>query len=155
MPNEDQESKRSRDYVVGYKRPPEATRFRKGQSGNPAGRPKGTRNLKDDLADELRETILVREGEQTKKISKQRAFLKSLMARALKGDTRAIATLLNTVLRVFNMEEPLTETRELSVDEKELIEVLETRLLQRRALRSNEDEVKDEEASDEHANDPE
>jgi Family of unknown function (DUF5681) len=28
------------DYEVGYKRPPIATRFKKGQSGNPSGKPK-------------------------------------------------------------------------------------------------------------------
>ena len=38
------------------------TRFRKGKSGNPQGRPKRTKNLKTDLIEELREQILVREG---------------------------------------------------------------------------------------------
>ncbi len=32
-----------RDYEVGYGKPPSRTRFRSGQSGNPRGRPKGTK----------------------------------------------------------------------------------------------------------------
>jgi hypothetical protein len=39
------------DYEVGYKRPPRNTRFCKGQTGNPHGRPKGARNIKTDLAE--------------------------------------------------------------------------------------------------------
>jgi hypothetical protein len=42
---------------VGYGRPPEHTRFRKGHSGNPKGRPKGTRNLLTDVQEELAERI--------------------------------------------------------------------------------------------------
>src|SRR5260221_10150889 len=74
---------------VGYGRPPRHSRFNKGQSGIPKGRAKGTNNLKTDLTEELEEMILVREGTQTIKISKQRAILKTLIARTLKGDGRA------------------------------------------------------------------
>jgi hypothetical protein len=34
-----------RDYAVGYGKPPAETRFPKGQSGNPEGRPRGTKKL--------------------------------------------------------------------------------------------------------------
>ncbi len=42
-------------YDVGYRKPPKHTRFKPGQSGNPRGRPKGTKNLKTDLIEELGE----------------------------------------------------------------------------------------------------
>ncbi len=84
----------STDDKVGYRRPPQHTQFKKGQSGNPKGRPKGTKNFATDLAEELKERILIREGDKTKRVSKQRAAVKSLVAKAAKGDPRALALLL-------------------------------------------------------------
>jgi hypothetical protein len=75
---------------VGYKRPPKHTQFKQGQSGNPAGRKKNVRNFKTDLMDELREMIVIRENGRERKISKQRAFIKALVAAAIKSDVRAI-----------------------------------------------------------------
>lgn len=86
---------------VGYGRPPAATRFKPGQSGNPKGRPKGSLNLKTDLRNELSETIHIREGERNLKVSKQRAMLKSLVAKALKGDARAANVVLTLVDKLF------------------------------------------------------
>jgi hypothetical protein len=57
----------SDDYPVGYGKPPASTQFRKGQSGNRSGRPKGTNNLKTDLLEELREKVTLKEGERTKR----------------------------------------------------------------------------------------
>jgi hypothetical protein len=64
-------------YPVGYGKPPKHTQFKPGKSGNPQGRPKGTKNLKTDLAEELCEKILVHEGGQARKLSKQRALVKA------------------------------------------------------------------------------
>ena len=81
-------------YEVGYRKPPSATRFKKGRSGNPSGRRKGSLNLATDLAEELSERITVREDGKSRRISKQRALVKSLLAKALQGDTRAATALL-------------------------------------------------------------
>ena len=83
------------DYEVGYRKPPKRGQFKKGQSGNANGRPKGTKNLKTDLLEEFSETIVVREGDRKNEISKQRALIKSLMARALNGDDRPAAKILD------------------------------------------------------------
>src|ERR1700686_2214345 len=85
----------------GYGKPPEATRFKPGKSGNPKGRPKGSLNLATDLTAELGEQITVREDGRSHRISKQRALIKSLMARALQGDVRATAAVLALYARVI------------------------------------------------------
>jgi len=79
----------AQEYEVGYRKPPKTTRFEAGKSGNPKGRPKGTTNLATDLSAELSEQITVREGGQTRRVTKQRALIKSLTAQALQGDVRA------------------------------------------------------------------
>lgn len=90
------------DNEVGFGKPPKHTRFKKGQSGNPAGRPKGIRNLKTDLEEELRETVLIREGGSTRTTSKQRAMLKSLVAKAINGDVRAATAVLHMIERLLD-----------------------------------------------------
>ena len=94
------------NYGVGYMKPPKHTQFRKGQSGNPKGRPSGAKNLKTELEEELREMIIVREGDSRKPVSKQRALLKSMMAKAVQGDTRAATLIANMVYRLLSENEP-------------------------------------------------
>lgn len=89
---------------VGYRNPPEHTRWKKGQSGNPTGRTKGQRNLKTDLAAELSEVIQINEGGVPRRITKQRALLKALTARAIGGDSRAANLILNLMMRLLDPE---------------------------------------------------
>jgi Family of unknown function (DUF5681) len=96
------------DDRVGYRNPPKHSQFQKGRSGNPKGRPKGTRNLKTELHAELAEQILVREGDRTKKVTKLRAMVKALLAKALKGDVRAIAQIDTMSLRPSEADGPRT-----------------------------------------------
>ena len=87
--------------VVGYKRPPRAHQFRPGQSGNPNGRPKGARNFKSELREELSEFVTIRDGEQEVQVSKQRALIKSLVAAAIGGNQRAVASVLAMCVRML------------------------------------------------------
>jgi len=84
----------SSDYVVGYARPPSRTRFQKGQSGNPKGRPKGSKNHSTILNEELEQRVVIRENGKQKTITKRRAAMKQLTNKAAAGDQRAIQTLL-------------------------------------------------------------
>jgi hypothetical protein len=110
------------NYPVGYRRPPKNTRFAKGKSGNPKGRPKGLKNLKTYLDEELAEMITVREGAKLTKMTKGRALIKSLIARGLKGDARAAREII-VMDRSLDVSENQEGSAELNADD---IEVMET-----------------------------
>jgi hypothetical protein len=103
---------------IGYKRPPKDRQFQPGQSGNPNGRPKGTRNFKTDLRDELSEMISFREGGREVTISKQRALIKRLVASAIEGDGRAINTLMSYCVRTFGDHD---DDQQQSAEDREII----------------------------------
>ena len=116
-------------YPVGYRKPPKRTRFQPGQSGNPRGRPKGTKNLKTDLMEELGEKIVIREGDRSQKVSKQRALLKSVVNRAIKGDARAIGIALSTMMRLLDTGEGApTVVEPLLDDERDILGAFEERV---------------------------
>jgi hypothetical protein len=93
MPEDSKEGK----YEVGYGKPPRHTRFQKGQSGNPKGRPRGSRNLATLVEDELRERVVVNEYGRRRRITKQEAMVKHLVNKAVSGDRQLIQLLLNEI----------------------------------------------------------
>jgi hypothetical protein len=109
------------DYPIGYGKPPKHTQFKPGQSGNPKGRPKGTANLATDLEEELSERILVTEGGKQSQITKQRAMLKTLFAKALKGDTRAASVLLNLIIGLEQARSAAGENETLSEEDQAIL----------------------------------
>jgi hypothetical protein len=116
------------DETIGYKRPPKSGQFKPGTSGNPSGRPKKISSFKSDLAAELQERLPIVENGRQRRITKQRAFCKTLVAAAIKKDIRAVNALL-ACMRLFGVgaEEPIVE----SVDLDDL-DALQTYLTQQR-----------------------
>lgn len=122
----------SQDDAVGYGRPPKHTRFKKGRSGNPRGRPRGTKNLKTDLLEELAERIVIREGDRELQVSKQRALVKSQVARALKGNTPAATHMLDLYLKVVGLEAEAAEAETpITGEERAVLANLEARILRK------------------------
>ena len=79
------------EYKTGYGQPPKKSRFRKGQSGNPKGRPKKTKHTAIDVAAILDEPITVRKAGVACKMSPVEISIRQLVKRALdKKDLRAI-----------------------------------------------------------------
>jgi hypothetical protein len=81
---------RKRDYEVGYRKPPLHSRFKPGQSANPAGRKKGVANFKTDVENTLHLPVQLSESGKTKRVSTQQAALSRLKQKALSGDGRAL-----------------------------------------------------------------
>ena len=85
-------------YDVGYAKPPVATRFKQGQSGNLKGRPKGAKNkrsavfeerMKEIVLAEAYRTITVRDGDRNVTVPMAQAIIRSLAVNAAKGQHRA------------------------------------------------------------------
>jgi len=85
---------------VGFGSPPRHTRFKKGQSGNPRGRIKDSKNLATVLMNSAHEAVTVNEGGRRRTITKLEAMSKQLVNRAAAGDPRA-TQLLMQMLQMF------------------------------------------------------
>jgi hypothetical protein len=72
------------DHKVGYRQPPRATRFKKGKSGNLAGRPKG-RHRQAPHATLFNQMVKIREGGTERQVTVAEAFLLYLRREAAKS----------------------------------------------------------------------
>jgi hypothetical protein len=127
----------------GYRRPPTATRFKKGKSGNPKGRTKGKKNLGTIFNDALYRTVEVREGDRLRSISKIEAAFEVTLLKALKGDHRAFAKVMEVVSKFGVVElqpepeERITQIRRIIVSSaEELRELREAREALERARKA-------------------
>jgi len=82
-------------YDIGYGRPPRHTRFHKGQSGNPRGRPKGAQNAARLARRILNEKVVIRENGRRIAITRREAMLKQLANKGIMGDLQSIREVLN------------------------------------------------------------
>jgi Family of unknown function (DUF5681) len=96
------------NFEVGYRRPPPSGQFKKGSSGNPKGRPKGSKNFMTLLEQELAQKIVVNENGKKKSVTRMQAMVKRIVAGALQGDQKSLVTLVEILRRTgqFQPAEP-------------------------------------------------
>jgi Family of unknown function (DUF5681) len=87
--------RRRSGYAVGYGRPPTSSQFQPGQSGNPNGRPKGTRNASSMARDALERTTSIKVKGAWRKMTVRKAAYRHLGDRAGAGDAKALDFLLS------------------------------------------------------------
>jgi hypothetical protein len=88
MTLEDGPPDNAEDIAVGYRKPPTTTRFTKGRSGNPAGRPRG-RHRQAPYESVLGQMVKIREGGAERHVTAAEAFVLQLTKRGLEGDGAA------------------------------------------------------------------
>lgn len=106
------------DYDVGYGKPPRATRFRKGQSGNPKGRPRKSLSLTESVRKAATKKVAVHTAEGTKRIRKLDALVEKTLNDALKGDQKALAVSFG-LLRDVDLAQELEARAQASLTELE------------------------------------
>jgi hypothetical protein len=114
-------------YEVGYGKPPERTQFQPGQSGNPAGRRKGLRNLLTDVKSVLATPVQMKERGRTRTRSTQEAALMVLRDKALRGDGRSIERLVE-LARLFNSASDVGTSQVLAADDEAMLAAYATEI---------------------------
>lgn len=108
----------SGSYKIGKGRPPLATRWKEGQSGNPKGRPRGAKNLATIFNDTLNQKYEIQEKGRFRKITAREAIVKRVVNQAMKGDIKATAFVLAKEPEMARKTRPMREiTPEMDANE--------------------------------------
>lgn len=111
---------------VGYGRPPRATRFKPGQSGNPTGRPRGSKNESTILKELLNEKLSLRQPNgRIKKIPALEGIHRKQLEFALRGEVKSAAFVLNRYAALVSGE---LQIEELSEDDRAVLDAFARRL---------------------------
>jgi len=120
-------SESNREYAANYRKPPEHTRFKKGQSGNPRGRT--PKNLPALLAAALNEKVTVTENGKRRQITKREAVIAQLVNKSAAAELRATKMLIDMLRDVEKKAEPAVAAKSpFSPTDKEVVQGLITRL---------------------------
>lgn len=109
------------DYEIGYGKPPKVGQFKRGQSGNPKGRRKGSISLQDVILKELLSKVKVREGDKEHKVTKLSALIKSRTNTAIKGDRHAFADVMKLLERADLDLQKAAEAMDLSAEDAQIL----------------------------------
>jgi hypothetical protein len=117
-----------RDYLVGYGKPPLHTRFQKGRSGNPNGRPRGRKNLSTLLSDALNGSVIVVENGRRKKITKREAIVTQLVNKSASADLKATQIVLAMLRDVESQADGSAEPAAFTEADQQIIRRIQARL---------------------------
>src|ERR1700720_4557828 len=92
-----------------HKRPPRATKFKPGCSGNPKGRPKGARSLKAELKGLMEKRVRIRADGEQRHVSRQELMLLKFFEKAANGDIRALTQMMNMAMKLDTSDPPQSE----------------------------------------------
>ena len=95
---------------IGYGKPPIATRFQPGRSGNPKGRPKACKSPAAVLRDELERQYVVNLGGKKQKFSADQIITRKLVNIAMNGQLGAIKVV-QAQREKLKIDEPMSITQ--------------------------------------------
>lgn len=102
------------EYQIGYRKPPRHARFKQGQSGNPRGKPRGTKHSATLLKQTLLAPVFVKQNGHPIKTTKLKVIVSQLVRKAMQGDYGSIRLLFKYAGLDRRLNEPLHEKRGLS-----------------------------------------
>ena len=104
---------------VGYGRPPKEHQFKPGQSGNPKGRPKGSKNEATYFRETVEMEVAMRVGGEMRKVPYMRAMWMKVADEALKGNPKAITLIVN---RYRLLKSTVPEDAAVDQDDQQILE---------------------------------
>ncbi len=108
-------------YAVGYRRPPKSTQFKPGVSGNPKGKPKGSRPVGALLQEIIRQKIAVNENGKTRRLPVLEIMLRRLANDAMRGEQRSIKFLLSLLEHYSDSSQTTLQLGEMLAEDAEIL----------------------------------
>jgi hypothetical protein len=109
----------SQKAMVGYGRPPVATRFKPGTSGNPKGRPRGCKNLKTLIREAMTASIAIQEGDKSRRVSRLEGVVLRQVQSALRGSDRAALAVIKMALQLGFLEDPAGNASDVALSKED------------------------------------
>jgi hypothetical protein len=114
-------------YEIGYAKPPLGGQFTKGVSGNPKGRPKGSKNLANVVLKESRQLVRINGPHGSRKVTKLEAAMMQLGNKSAQGDLRALRDFVALVGRSEESAQAITHTGKIEELDQRMMESLRRR----------------------------
>lgn len=121
------------DYDIGFGKPPKKSQFKKGSSGNPKGRPKGSKSLKTVIRKELAGKVKLLQNGKPKRVTKMEALVMRLVKDALEGKPKAQTEILKLAQAYLPDETQATSQQPVSAEDQSLVDAFVKRMMAKNA----------------------